>query len=1129
MGNKCLAWFKRLGFALSLLFFFSFFLRAADAGKLAPELEQVLSQAPPDSEITVLVRPALEVEINALEKELSRRRASRAERHRRVIVELKRKSKASQAGLLAELEAGRVLGQVWEYRSFWITNLVAVTATIECIRKLAARQDVAGILENKTVNVLPLKDGNGSPADIDSLSISARLASASKKFNWALQRINVRRLWERGITGRGVLVAIIDTGVDGNHPALRDKWRGANGFPVSRSWFDVWKEHTHFPVDHENHGTSVMGCLVGQDGADTTGVAPDAQWIAACYSASVDTVNQEKTERIEHKTETKILECFEWTADPDGDPETVDDVPDVLGNSWIFSEADGCFDTFDEAVNNLKALDVIVIFAAGNDGPNMGVPAAKPEFFAVGALTQNDYLAFFSGRGPSFCDRVTIKPDLVAPGVNILVPQDLNYGASYRYADGTSLSAPLVAGVAALLRQCNPELNPDEIIRTIRSSAIDMGPPGPDNAYGWGLVDAEAAFNLLKPSTSPNLLIGRIEITAGWDELISPGEQARIILHLTNTGVEANAVTAELVSNSADVTVISGMASFGDIGPHKQASNSLTPFLLAFSSQIPENVTSTFSLRLATGELIRTLSFNLKVVGVMEPPEKGVAFHSVGKVGLLLTNYGVIGSDSDNGGGFQYPYTGSVSPDHLYRGSLLIATGPATVSDATFNEYTRNDNVSFDSDFSPVAGGNIQVFIPGRFADLEVTGAFTDNLAANPLGVAVYQRSYAWSAEADDDYVIVEYAFSLVVGLEALTGIYLAQHLDWDVGTGYARGDNDLVGFDTELRLAYMYDNVSNAYVGHALLTHPVAGFRAINYQQDISDGFTGEEKFSFMTSGIDDTLIGVPDDWSELLSAGPLTLSSDREVFAAFALAGGGSLKELRANTRAAYARYQEISAVRSTRPILSCDFNGDGMINIIDVISLLLFQRDNPGEPKGDFNRNGITDIADAFALLVALNDGTCADANPILAGLSELSEIPKIEGLSRAEIEYIEQTMSLMNLIPENKAALSLALYGKTGTTTLSEAFSLGQNFPNPFNPATAISYCIPAGRSVHLILNIYDLRGRLVRTLVDEARQGGTYEVFWDGTDQSGRRVSSGTYLYRLQAGDFVRTRKMVLLK
>ena len=98
-----------------------------------------------------------------------------------------------------------------------------------------------------------------------------------------------------------------------------------------------------------------------------------------------------------------------------------------------------------------------------------------------------------------------------------------------------------------------------------------------------------------------------------------------------------------------------------------------------------------------------------------------------------------------------------------------------------------------------------------------------------------------------------------------------------------------------------------------------------------------------------------------------------------------------------------------------------------------------------------------------------------------------------------------------------------------TILPRAFALAQNVPNPFNPSTTISYNVPEGSTVRVRLEIFNLRGQLVRTLVDELREAGAYSVVWDGKDRTGRDVSSGVYFYRLRAGDFIQTRKMVLLK
>ncbi|MBN2288945.1 MAG: dockerin type I repeat-containing protein, partial [Candidatus Glassbacteria bacterium] len=394
-------------------------------------------------------------------------------------------------------------------------------------------------------------------------------------------------------------------------------------------------------------------------------------------------------------------------------------------------------------------------------------------------------------------------------------------------------------------------------------------------------------------------------------DLITPGEQARVVVSLTAMGAAASSVSATVSSASPDVSVVSGTASFGNIAAGGEASNAANPFVLSFSRQMPEGIARAFSLQITGGGITRTVSFTLAVGTESEQPVKGVAGHTVGKARLSLTNYGVIGTDGEDGGGFLYPYTGASTPDQLYQGALLIASGPLNVSDATYNEQTSGYTLEFDQDFTSVKGGNIRVLEPGVYSDQEITGAYADSRAARPLGVEVYQTSYAWSSASDDDYVIVEYTLAGPADRE-VNGVYLAQHLDWDVGQWSGSGEDDMVGYESGLRLAYMYDNGSNACVGHALLTQQVSGFRAINYQRDISNGFTGAEKFSCMTSGARDTVVAVADDWSELLCAGPVWLKPGREVVVAFAVAGGNTLAELRDNVAAARARYQVLAGLK-------------------------------------------------------------------------------------------------------------------------------------------------------------------------------------------------------------------------
>ena len=94
---------------------------------------------------------------------------------------------------------------------------------------------------------------------------------------------------------------------------------------------------------------------------------------------------------------------------------------------------------------------------------------------------------------------------------------------------------------------------------------------------------------------------------------------------------------------------------------------------------------------------------------------------------------------------------------------------------------------------------------------------------------------------------------------------------------------------------------------------------------------------------------------------------------------------------------------------------------------------------------------------------------------------------------------------------------------------KSFLLSQNHPNPFNPSTTIDYTIPGGKAVLVHLDVYDLRGHLIRTLVNEYKGPDRYTVSWNGRDSQGEVVASGIYLYCLEAGGFASVRKMTILK
>jgi len=458
--------------------------------EFAPGLEQHLETLRADEPVSVILIMRDQAPVSELNDVCNRRRATRRDRHERVVTAL-REASIGQRNLLAALSTRAARGDVIGYTSYWVSNLIVAQVTKSYLYELARRDDIEVIEPNFTVSLIE--------------PVAVRPAEGAQRgigVTPGLRAINADRVWEElGITGAGTLIAGCDTGVDGNHQALADRWRG-NWHPASECWLNLIDNgHPNFPHDDGGHGTHTMGTMTGLsvETGDTIGVAWDAHWIAT------DPIEQP----VNPGFDNDIITAFQWFADPDGDPGTVDDVPDVVQNSWRVNEGfpggyEDCDSRWWDVIDHCEAMGIVTCWSAGNEGPDwetIGSPADRittpTNSFSVGAVDATNYdlpypLADFSSRGPSGCDGVTKKPEVAAPGVQVYSSTP---GDNYSEMDGTSMAGPHVAGVVALMRQANPDLAVDTIKQILMDTAVDHGRPGEDHEYGWGVIDAYAAVS----------------------------------------------------------------------------------------------------------------------------------------------------------------------------------------------------------------------------------------------------------------------------------------------------------------------------------------------------------------------------------------------------------------------------------------------------------------------------------------------------------------------------------------------------------------------------------------------------------------------------------------------------------
>lgn len=307
-----------------------------------------------------------------------------------------------------------------------------------------------------------------------------------------------------GLTGRGVTVAVVDSGIDAAHPDLAGRVK-ANVRLVDGRFVDA-------PGDLDGHGTHVAGLVAA------SGLSSDGRWRGVAPEASLVGVD------ISQKfTTTSALLAYDWLY-----VHRDDHGLDVVVNAWG-RVGERTFDADDpviRAIDRLVDAGVVVLFSASNHGPSpstLSVEAQDPRVVTVGAVDAAARVMSYSSRGPVAGHErdAWVKPDVVAPGEGVTglrsaqsAPNAGDVDALHREYSGTSQAVPHVAGVVALMLEANPSLTPAQVSNALRESAVDLAAPGPDDDTGFGLVDARDAVNRamgLAPDRGNVLVAGGVD------------------------------------------------------------------------------------------------------------------------------------------------------------------------------------------------------------------------------------------------------------------------------------------------------------------------------------------------------------------------------------------------------------------------------------------------------------------------------------------------------------------------------------------------------------------------------------------------------------------------------------------
>ena len=472
----------------------------AQAQVIDPLLQEEMNRRSDSEMIEITVLMKSRCDRNTLSQRASAL-PTRAERRAFVVDELKRFTEVSQRDLKLALAEMEQQGEVIAPRTLWMSNSLYFSATKETVLALSKRDDVAHIgynIERKWI------EDDEKPTS----------ANETREITPNILKVNADKVWELGFTGQGIVVSVIDAGVNYNHLDLADHlWDGGEAFP--HHGYDVRNDDDD-PMDDMGHGTHCAGTVAGDGTAGSqTGVAPDAQIMC------IKSVNADGTGGA-----VKLAEGMEWSVEHGCDiiSMSMGLVHPSVTERELFRRT--CVSILDAGVSSF--------ICAGNEGfaldqypipQNVRIPGSCPPPYldpdqmanpgelssaiVVGSVDDNDQASFFTANGPCTWQDTEygdyaynpgiglIRPDVCAPGESI---KSLNYTSNtgYKSMTGTSQATPCVAGIAALMLSKNPELSPADICRILEETSVKLTPTK-SNLTGCGRVDALAAVEAVQP------------------------------------------------------------------------------------------------------------------------------------------------------------------------------------------------------------------------------------------------------------------------------------------------------------------------------------------------------------------------------------------------------------------------------------------------------------------------------------------------------------------------------------------------------------------------------------------------------------------------------------------------------
>ncbi len=710
-------------------------------------------------------------------------------------------------------------------------------------------------------------------------------------------KISAFTAWDVWKGDTNTVIGIVDSGTDWDHPDIQanlklnyaDPIDGTDndndGFIDNFHGWDV-SENDNNPVNvNSTHGAHVTGCAAAVTD-NNVGVAGPA---FNCRILPIKASLNSSTTNIDNGY--------------DGIVYAADHGANIVNCSWGRS---GGPSQFEQDIVNYAVLDndVVLVAAAGNGGIDEDhYPSSYENCVSVASTTSTDSRSSFSSFG--------FNVDVSAPGSNILAT---DFDDTYSTQSGTSMASPIAAGCAAMIKSKFPSMNALQVAEQLRSTADNIYSVPGNSPYisklGKGRVNL---FRAVTDSISPGVVVKKINVTDGNDGVFVIGDTLNVSNLLWNLLRPTTNLTCTIAAPTTPfVQILNNTHTVGVLSTNDTLSNFAAPYRIVVLPGTPLNLEVVLRITINDGSWSDVFSFKVII-------NEDYININVNDIATSITSKGLTGyNQSGQVQGLGFRYQGS--PTILYEMSLMVGASGTQVSD-----YFRGDGATSDEDFSKVQTVARQV--PALVSDFDAVGQFDDDgpTSTSPINVLITHHAYAWSAAPDNKYVMVQYSIKNV-GSSTLNNFAAGLAADWDIPDF----NNNKAQTDASRRMGIVWcTDVDGIWAGMKLLSHTgtfnhyAIDNYAANGGLDLSDGFSGTEKYSSMTTGRADAGITLTpatgNDVLSVVSANGITLAPGDSVEVTFALIAGDDLAMIQASAEAAQIKYDNALSVENLNIISS------------------------------------------------------------------------------------------------------------------------------------------------------------------------------------------------------------------